>query len=218
MPADHPIFGRDVPDAAWRPTAGAPRATRGWPASSGRPASPTSRRSRRGPSPIPAGSGARPPTTSGSPGSAARTQVMDASGGPEWTRWWRGGAFNHAERRRPSRAPRATRTATAIAWEGEDGEVRRLTNAELARCRRRAPRGCSRAPGVRRGRSGRDLPADARRDGHRDVLALGPARRDLHADLLGLRRPGRRGPAAATARRASSSPPTASSAAARSCR
>src|SRR6266581_6483120 len=22
-------------------------------------------------------------------------EVMDSSGGPEWTRWWRGGAFNH---------------------------------------------------------------------------------------------------------------------------
>ena len=55
---------------------------------------------------------------------------MDASGGPEWTRWWRGGAFNHAE---ASTAPRAARdpTGEAIAWEGEDGEFRRLTNAAL---------------------------------------------------------------------------------------
>jgi acetyl-CoA synthetase len=57
-------------------------------------------------------------------------QVMDASGGPEWTRWWRGGAFNHAE---ASTAPRAARNrdGPAVAWEGEDGEVRHLTNAAL---------------------------------------------------------------------------------------
>ena len=57
-------------------------------------------------------------------------QVMDPSGGPEWTRWWRGGAFNHAE---ASTAERATRdpSGEAIAWEGEDGEFRRLTNAAL---------------------------------------------------------------------------------------
>src|SRR5580765_2353379 len=55
---------------------------------------------------------------------------MDASRGPEWTRWWTGGAFNYAE---ASTAPRAVRdpSGEAIAWEGEDGEVRRLTNAAL---------------------------------------------------------------------------------------
>jgi acetyl-CoA synthetase len=58
------------------------------------------------------------------------TAVMDASRGPEWTRWWTGGAFNHAE---ASTAPRAARdpSGEAIAWEGEDGEFRRLTNAAL---------------------------------------------------------------------------------------
>jgi acetyl-CoA synthetase len=56
--------------------------------------------------------------------------VMDASRGPEWTRWWSGGAFNYAE---ASTAPRAARdpSGEAIAWEGEDGEFRRLTNAAL---------------------------------------------------------------------------------------
>ena len=58
------------------------------------------------------------------------TAVMDASRGPEWTRWWTGGAFNYAE---ASTAPRAARdpSGEAIAWEGEDGEFRRLTNAAL---------------------------------------------------------------------------------------
>ena len=42
-------------------------------------------------------------------------------------------------------------------------------------------------------RSGRDLPADARRDGHRDARPR-PDRCDLHADLFRVRRPGRRRP------------------------
>ena len=189
-------------------------AIRGWPGSSGPPASRISRRSRRARSPTQAGSGAPRPTTSGSPGRDGRREVMDAGGGPEWTRWWRGGAFNHAE---ASTAPRAARdpAGEAVAWEGEDGEVRRLTNAALLDARRRPRRGCSARPGVGPGRSRRDLPADARRDGHRDAGPR-PDRRDLHADLLRLRRPGRRDPPRAIARRPCSSPPTASSGAARS--
>jgi len=62
----------------------------------------------------------RPPTT-----------VMDGSDGPEWTRWWIGGAFNYAD---AATEPRASRDpdGEAIAWEGEDGDVRRLTNGELS--------------------------------------------------------------------------------------
>jgi acetyl-CoA synthetase len=58
------------------------------------------------------------------------TAVMDASRGPEWTRWWIGGSFNYA---RAATEPRAARDpdGEAVAWEGEDGDVRRLTNAEL---------------------------------------------------------------------------------------
>jgi acetyl-CoA synthetase len=58
------------------------------------------------------------------------TAVMDASRGPEWTRWWIGGAFNYA---RAAVEPRAARDpdGEAVAWEGEDGEVRKLTNLEL---------------------------------------------------------------------------------------
>src|SRR6266550_6883433 len=56
--------------------------------------------------------------------------VMDTSRGPEWTRWWTGGAFNYA---RAATEPRAARDpdGEAVAWEGEDGEIRRLTNAKL---------------------------------------------------------------------------------------
>jgi acetyl-CoA synthetase len=129
MPSERPIFGRDVPDAAWRPTpelladARLARFLR----SSGEPD--LERLQARA---------VRDPGWFW--GAAADDlaldwqrrpdQVMDASGGPEWTRWWRGGAFNHAE---ASTAPRAARDpdGDAIAWEGEDGDIRRLTNAKL---------------------------------------------------------------------------------------
>lgn len=57
--------------------------------------------------------------------------VLDLSGGAPFARWWTGGAFDHAlasiepwRRSRPDEE--------AVAWEGEDGEVRRLTGAGLA--------------------------------------------------------------------------------------
>jgi acetyl-CoA synthetase len=77
------------------------------------------------------------------------TAVMDASGGPEWTRWWTGGSFNYA---RAATEPRAARDpdGEAVAWEGEDGEVRQLTNAELADVVDRATRMFA-AEGVRAG-------------------------------------------------------------------
>jgi acetyl-CoA synthetase len=63
--------------------------------------------------------------------------VMDASRGPEWTRWWTGGAFNYAQ---AATEPRAARDpdGESVAWEGEDGDVRRLTNAGLAEAVRAA--------------------------------------------------------------------------------
>jgi acetyl-CoA synthetase len=127
--APAPIFGRDVADAAWRPTAdllehsrlaqflrttGLPdlealqaRAVNDpawfWGAAADDLALDWQRR----------------PTT-----------VMDLAGGPEWARWWGGGAFNYAD---AATGPRATRDpgGQAIAWEGEPGDVRTFTNAEL---------------------------------------------------------------------------------------
>jgi acetyl-CoA synthetase len=126
---DRPIFGRDVPAAAWRPTQELLADSR------------LARflRTTREPSldTLQARAVADPAWFWGAAvddlglgWQRHPDQVMDASGGPEWTRWWRGGAFNHAE---ASTAPRAARdpSAEAIAWEGEDGEVRRLTNAAL---------------------------------------------------------------------------------------
>jgi acetyl-CoA synthetase len=56
--------------------------------------------------------------------------VLDVSRGPEWARWWTGGSFNYAAAAVDRRA-RLHPMAIAISWEGEDGEVRRLTNAQL---------------------------------------------------------------------------------------
>ncbi|MEX1170773.1 MAG: AMP-binding protein [Chloroflexota bacterium] len=58
-------------------------------------------------------------------------RVIDASRGPAWARWWMGGELNYA---RAALGPRVARDpdGEALAWEGEDGVVRRLTNAELS--------------------------------------------------------------------------------------
>ena len=57
-------------------------------------------------------------------------QILDMRDGIEWARWWTGGAFNHAQ---AATAPRAETDpdGEALTWEGEDGAVRRLTHAEL---------------------------------------------------------------------------------------
>jgi acetyl-CoA synthetase len=126
---DWPTFGRDVPDAAWRPApsdlaesrlAGFVRAT--------------------GAADLTALQGHAAQDPAWFWGAAADdiaiawrrrpTTVLDASRGPEWARWWGGGAFNYAV---AAVEPRADRDpdGPAIAWEGEDGEVRRLTNTGL---------------------------------------------------------------------------------------
>ena len=68
----------------------------------------------------------RPPTT-----------IVDLSGGPAWARWWTGGSFDWSWAAVEPRAA-ADPDGTAITWEGEDGDVRSLTNRELARAVRRA--------------------------------------------------------------------------------
>jgi acetyl-CoA synthetase len=149
VPTDRaPIFGRDVPDVAWRPTpellaesrlARLLRAT--------------------GMADVPALHARAVDDPGWFWGAAADdmeldwqrrpTAVMDASRGPEWTRWWTGGSFNYAI---AATDPRAARDpdGEAVAWEGEDGEVRRLTNAELADVVDRAARMFT-AEGVRAG-------------------------------------------------------------------
>ncbi|HYN68702.1 MAG TPA: AMP-binding protein [Candidatus Eisenbacteria bacterium] len=58
------------------------------------------------------------------------TTVLDASRGPEWSRWWGGGAFNHAAAAIDPRAEREP-SAEVLVWEAEDGAVRRFTAREL---------------------------------------------------------------------------------------
>jgi acetyl-CoA synthetase len=126
---DRPIFGRDVPDAAWRPTpellvqsrlAGLLRSTR----------QPTLEALQARAVADPAWFWGAAVDDLGLAWQRGPSEVMDAKGGPEWTRWWRGGAFNYADAAIEPRAARDPEGA-AIAWEGEDGEVRRLTNSEL---------------------------------------------------------------------------------------
>jgi acetyl-CoA synthetase len=58
------------------------------------------------------------------------TGVLDLTRGVPFGRWWSGGAFNYAAAAVDPLA--ATRPLDeAVAWEGEDGDVRRLTRAEL---------------------------------------------------------------------------------------
>ena len=126
---DRPIFGRDVRDAAWRPgpELRADARLAGFLRQTGEPDLES----------LQARAVADPGWFWGAavedlnlawqrhPG-----QVMDASGGTEWTRWWRGGLFNYAAAAVEPRAARDPRGA-AIAWEGEDGDTRTITNAEL---------------------------------------------------------------------------------------
>ncbi len=126
---DWPTFGRDVPDAAWRP--GPEQLERSRLAvflrSTGlRDLEALQSRAADDPAWF-WGAAAddlaiawqRPPA-----------RVLDLSGGPEWSRWWTGGAFNYAAAAIDPRADRDP-DGEALVWEGEDGAVRRLTNHEL---------------------------------------------------------------------------------------
>jgi len=124
-----PTFGRDVPEAAWRPSAELLADSRlaRFLRATGEP-----------------DLGSLQGRAVGDPtwfwGSAVADleldwqrpyrEVMDLSAGPEWSRWWAGGAFNYAAAAVDPRAARDPDGA-ALTWEGEDGEVRRFTNAAL---------------------------------------------------------------------------------------
>ncbi|HTS15502.1 MAG TPA: AMP-binding protein, partial [Candidatus Sulfotelmatobacter sp.] len=143
-----PVFGRDAPDVAWRPGPGDLADTRlarflrstghadltelqrhaeadpgwFWGAAAGDLAIPWQRRPRA---------------------------TLDLADGPEFARWWTGGAFNYAAAAVEPRAGRAP-DGPALAWEGDDGEVRRLTNLELQEAVERAA-AMLQARGVRAG-------------------------------------------------------------------
>ncbi|MEZ5179959.1 MAG: acetyl-coenzyme A synthetase N-terminal domain-containing protein [Acidimicrobiales bacterium] len=120
----------------------------------------------------------------GIPFSTPYDQVLDTSDGIAWARWFTGGRTNLAAAC-VDRWAAATPDAEAVRWEGEDGEVRVLTYAELAR--HVDGLAALLRSGHRRGRRRGHLPADAGGDrggGH----GRGQARRHLPAGLLRLRR------------------------------
>ena len=61
------------------------------------------------------------------------TQVLDASRGVEWSRWFTGGKLNIAWNCLDRHAAGTGRDHPAIIWEGEDGSERTLSFAELHR-------------------------------------------------------------------------------------
>src|SRR5262245_51589790 len=126
---DVPIFGQDAPDVAWRPTSADLNESRlaAFLRATGEPSLEA----------LQARAVADPGWFWGAAADdigiawqRRPSEVLDASRGPAWARWWGGGAFDYA---RGATEPRATRAPDGIAvdWEGEDGAVRRLTNAEL---------------------------------------------------------------------------------------
>ncbi|HET9754991.1 MAG TPA: AMP-binding protein [Candidatus Limnocylindrales bacterium] len=125
-----PIFGRDAADVAWRPDPAAAAEARlaRFLRSSGEPSLEA----------LQARAVADPGWFWGAatddiaiPWTRRPLEVADFSGGPVWTRWWIGGSFDWSW---AAVEPRAARDpdGIAITWEGEDGSVRSVTNAELA--------------------------------------------------------------------------------------
>ncbi len=103
----------------------------------------------------------------------------------EWTpphaKWFVGGKLNASVNclDRHVRAGRGDRVA--LIWEGEPGEERRLTYADLHEQVNRFGQRVE-GPGSGQGRSGRDLPADGAGSGHRDA-GLRPHRRAAHSGI-----------------------------------
>jgi acetyl-CoA synthetase len=131
MSRDWPLFGRDAPDVAWRPDPGqaADAQLARFLRVTGEPSlDALHARAVADPGWFWGAAAddlgiawARPPR-----------DVLDSSRGVAWARWWSGAEFNYAV---AALAPRVARDPDggALSWEGEDGTVRRLTNAELDR-------------------------------------------------------------------------------------
>jgi acetyl-CoA synthetase len=126
---DWPTFGRDVPDAAWRPTPADLRESRlaGFVRASGEP-SLEALQARAVADPGWFWSAAADDLAI--PWQRRPTTTLDASRGPEWARWWIGGGFNHAAAAIDGRADTEP-GAGALTWEGEDGEVVHLDARQL---------------------------------------------------------------------------------------
>jgi acetyl-CoA synthetase len=77
-------------------------------------------------------------------------RVVDLADGPEWARWWPGARMNITESCLDRWLDGPTADKLAVIWEGEPGEVRRMTYRELDREVGRLARALRRL-GVRRG-------------------------------------------------------------------
>jgi acetyl-CoA synthetase len=124
-----PIFGRDAPDVAWRPSAEQLHESRL--ARFLRATSEPSLEALQGRAVADPGWfwGAAADDI-GVDWQRRPSEVLDLSHGPAWVRWWGGAAFDYA---RAATEPRAARDpeGAAVDWEGEEGAVRRLTNVQL---------------------------------------------------------------------------------------
>ena len=84
-------------------------------------------------------------------------QVVDLSAGAPWARWFVGGRYNYVHNaldRHVAAAASPPSERVAVVWEGEDGEVRRLSYSDLAELTERVARGLRRlgvGPGDRVG-------------------------------------------------------------------
>ncbi len=124
-----PLFGQDVPDAAWRPgpeELASSRLAQFVRASGVATLDELQARA----SQDPAWFWGAAADDLAIPWQRKPSDVMDASDGAAWTRWWTGGAFNHAI---AAIDPRAARDpdGEALVWEGEDGAIVRFTAAQL---------------------------------------------------------------------------------------
>ena len=118
-------------------------------------------------------------------------RVLDVTDGPEWAKWFVGGAAEH--RVRTASTAGATCPGEAAVFRGEDGTRAALDWRELSRAGD-AGRGGARRARRARGRPRRDLPADVP-GGRGRVARVRAHRRRAGADLLRLRRAGDRGAA-----------------------
>lgn len=78
------------------------------------------------------------------------SQVMDTSRGPQWTTWYKGGKLNYVDTALDKHASGPSAQRDALVWEGEDGEIRRFTYAELLRLTNQAAH-AMRALGIGKG-------------------------------------------------------------------
>jgi acetyl-CoA synthetase len=77
-------------------------------------------------------------------------QVVDVSRGKEWPTWFRGGLYNYVHNALDKWCEGAGGDKVVLIWEGDDGAVRRMTRAELAREVSRVADGL-RSLGIRKG-------------------------------------------------------------------